>query len=678
MSTIQQLPLAQLRISPRNARKTGGQSVADLAASIAAEGLLQNLVVTDAGNGQFDVEAGGRRLRALQLLQSEGRLPAALASVPCQVVDATVAGEASLAENTIREAMHPADQFDAFTALIDDGARISEVAARFGVTDTFVKQRLRLARARPEFLDMYRAGEMTLDQLQALATTENHELQRQAWYTARGVWDRDPRTLRNYVTREKMPDDARLAKFVGLDAYRAAGGEVVQDLFSDRAWLADPALVDKLAMDKLEAKAEQLRADGWSWVECWLDVDYAQLKQHAELPWPEGVPAMYADPAHEARRPIIEQRIAEIEDIDADDLEEDEAEKLRDELSELEDELTAIDDEVRCDWPAEVKAIAGAILTPEAGGTGIVIRDARLRPGQKVDKKGSVTGAPTSGTGTEPAKPKAKPELSDAMRSALSAHRSAAAAMHLAKDATLAHCVLLERMLTSHWPGIYGDNGLHLGFTGGGHHDDGSVELHSAVTRALIERLEIIKQVPRKGTLDFLLKQTAAWRLDLQAALVVAHFSGTTPHDKGHEGVAAIHRITGFDMADHWNAGADNFLSRIHADLVAEAVTEARGKEAAAQLTGLKKAERVATAAKLLAGTGWLPEPLRGPTYGQKPAPAAKASQPKKAAKPPAKPAAKKKAPAKKAPARKPAKAPAKPTRKAASKKAAAKKAKPA
>ena len=96
MSTIQQLPLAQLRISPRNARKTGGQSVADLAASIAAEGLLQNLVVTDAGNGQFDVEAGGRRLRALQLLQSEGRLPAALASVPCQVVDATVAGEASL------------------------------------------------------------------------------------------------------------------------------------------------------------------------------------------------------------------------------------------------------------------------------------------------------------------------------------------------------------------------------------------------------------------------------------------------------------------------------------------------------------------------------------------------------------------------------------------------------
>ena len=669
MTNLQQIPLAQLRISPRNARKTGGQSIDDLAASIAAENLLQNLVVTAANDGHFEVEAGGRRLRALQLLQSEGRLPATLVDgIPCNVVGADVAGEASLAENTIREAMHPADQFDAFTALVDDGKGIGEVAARFGVTDTFVKQRLRLARARPEFLEMYRGGEMTLEQLQALATTDNHELQRQAWYTARGDWDRDPRTLRNYVTREKMPSTARLARFVGVDAYRAAGGEVVQDLFSDRAWLADPALIDKLAMDKLEAKAEQLRGEGWQWVEGWLDLDYGRLNEHAGLPKPDDAPMVYADPAHETRLAVIEKCIAEIEDLDEDELTEEQHDEILEEIDELEDKRREILEAATVEWPASIKSIAGVIIAPAGDGAGFDIRYGRLRPGQKIDKKGAVTGTAVGSNAGDAAKPKAKATLSDAMRMVLSTHRSAVAAMQLAKDPTLAHCVLLEQLLTSHWPGAFGSNGLHLGFNGNGgtsHIGDGSAEIHSAVTKAIADRMDIIKQVPRKGTLDYLLKQNDTWRLDLQAALVAAHFCGTTPSESGHDGVAAIHRITGFDMAEHWNTGADDFLGRIHGDLVIEAVSEARGKAEASTLTGLKKADRVARAGKLLAGTGWLPKPLRGPDYGKKAAAdAAKVSKTSKATKAAkSKPVAAKKA-AKKPAAKKSARAPVKKTAK--------------
>lgn len=144
--------------------------------------------------------------------------------------------------------------------------------------------------------------------------------------------------------------------------------------------------------------------------------------------------------------------------------------------------------------------------------------------------------------------------------------------------------------------------------------------------------------------------------------LVASHFSGITGSEQGHPGVDAIHRITGFNMADHWTPASDDFLTRIHADLVTEAVVEAKGKSEATTLTGLKKAERAAQAGKLLAGTGWLPKLLRGPGYGKKPAadaakpggkpkPAAK-SKPKTtkkatkkaASKKPAKPAAKKKA----------------------------------
>lgn len=674
MSTIQQLPLAQLRISPRNARKTGGQSVADLAASIAAEGLLQNLVVTDAGNGQFDVEAGGRRLRALQLLQSEGRLPAALASVPCQVVDATVAGEASLAENTLREAMHPADQFDAFTALVDAGQPITEVASRFGVTDTFVKQRLRLARLRPQFLDMYRADEITLDQLQALATTDNHETQRQAWETARADWERSPTHLRSYIMREKVPSDSSLAQFVGLDAYRTAGGEVVQDLFSAKAWLADPALLDTLAMDKLEAKAATLRASGWAWTETWLARDWAKLREYGPLYEPNHLPFEYDNPADAARAGELIEHIAALEQrLDAEEAGDADPGVLDDLAAQLltaEGEANEIDYRHPRAFPADTKATAGVIVSVDSG----VLRFDYMstRPGEKAPKAAHKSAGKT-GTADADADTDAVPALPESLCLALSEHRNAVAVMHLLQDPMLAQCVLLERLLQESSIDRHPDNGLAIGCEGFCTAAD-TPDLHDTVRNRITAAARAITDVPMEGTLPWLLKQTDATRAQILAGLVALNFDGTTRALQGHPGVTAIQAITGFDMADHWSPTTDGFLAKVPGATIARAVTEARGKEAAAQLTGLKKAERVATAAKLLAGTGWLPEPLRGPTYGQKPAPAAKASQPKKAAKPPAN----KKAPAKKAPARKPAKAPAKPTRKPATKKPATKKAKPA
>lgn len=645
MNNIQQIPLSQLRISPRNARKTGGQSIADLAASIAAEGLLQNLVVTAANDGSYEVEAGGRRLRALQQLNGEGTLPAALTDgIPCNVVGADVAGEASLAENAIREAMHPADQFDAFLALVDSGRPISEAAARFGVSELFVKQRLRLARVKPEFLEMYRADEIGLDQLQALAITDNHEIQRQAWHTAR-EWERRPDYLRRFITRERVESSSALATFVGLDAYQAAGGEAVQDLFSSQCWLADPKLLDKLALDKLSAKAEALREAGWSWVDPVLTMDRAALNEYRALEAPEGATTLYADPAHEGRLDQVIARIDAIEDTDADELDDDEQAALSDELAELEQEREEILSEAVVDWPASIKAIAGAIVTVGSDGH-FDLYLGRLQPGQKVSKSGAVSGA-SSPALLEPKKPAKKPELSDAMRTVLSAHRSAAAAAALAHDHELAHCVLLEQMLIAHWPNSYNSNGLHLSFG----RDNapalkaaGGADIHQALRKTISDAQTIIKQVPRNGTLAFLLEQPESWRRELQTALVIAHFDGITASDKGHAGVDAIHRLTGFDMSSHWTPSVDDFIGRIHGDLLVQAVTEAKGKAEASTLTGLKKADRIAQGGKLLAGTGWLPKPLRGADYGKKAAAdVAKASKPPRAAKKkPAKKVAKK------------------------------------
>lgn len=103
------IPLSQLlpRRSKRNARTTARMSIPELAASIARIGLLQNLVVIRAADGEhYEVVAGDRRLTALKLLAKRKRF-AAEHEVPCLLVPDASARTVSLAENLLREAMHP-------------------------------------------------------------------------------------------------------------------------------------------------------------------------------------------------------------------------------------------------------------------------------------------------------------------------------------------------------------------------------------------------------------------------------------------------------------------------------------------------------------------------------------------------------------------------------------------
>ncbi|MGA8499752.1 MAG: ParB/Srx family N-terminal domain-containing protein, partial [Xanthobacteraceae bacterium] len=129
---IQLIPLTQLVPSPANVRKTYAKTgIEGLAASIAVHGLLQNLQVRPATGDRFEVVAGGRRFAALKLLAKQKKI-AADHPVSCEVRDGEDATEISLAENEMREAMHPADQFEAFRKLADEGKGPEEIAARLG------------------------------------------------------------------------------------------------------------------------------------------------------------------------------------------------------------------------------------------------------------------------------------------------------------------------------------------------------------------------------------------------------------------------------------------------------------------------------------------------------------------------------------------------------------------
>ena len=141
------VPLNKLIPSPANVRKTGGGNIDELAAMIDAQGLLHRLTVVPASNrkkGYFEVAGGGRRLKALNLLASQNKLPKD-APIECKRVEADAATAASLAENIGREAMHPADQYLAFQTLVSEGKSIADVAAAFGVSELTVSRRMKLA-----------------------------------------------------------------------------------------------------------------------------------------------------------------------------------------------------------------------------------------------------------------------------------------------------------------------------------------------------------------------------------------------------------------------------------------------------------------------------------------------------------------------------------------------------
>ena len=202
-TTITEISLSKLTPSPANVRRTGaGAGIEALAASIQAHGLLKSLVVQPKldsdgqETGRYEVVAGARRLAALKLLAKQKRVTKGII-IPCRVLDGeNVDGsEASLAENVVRQDMHPADQFEAFARLHEGGTGIEDIAARFGVSAHTVRQRLRLAVVSPALIQAYRDEVLTLDHLTAFAVTEDSEAQERVFGQLQ-EWQRTPDTIR--------------------------------------------------------------------------------------------------------------------------------------------------------------------------------------------------------------------------------------------------------------------------------------------------------------------------------------------------------------------------------------------------------------------------------------------------------------------------------------------------
>ena len=373
-TTIRKIALGQLALSPKNVRKTKPSAADDAAleASIAAHGLKQNLGVEvgaqDATKGdRFFVHAGGRRLKALQALCAKGVIDAAY-KVPCVIDDTDDAAEISLAENVVRAAMHPADEFEAFAALIGEGATEEEVAGRFGITVTHIRKRMKLALVAPEILDRYRNETITLETLMAFTLTDSHNRQREVFAAIEpnlGYGGSPAHLVRRQLTETRVSGNSRLARFVGVEAYEAAGGKLTRDLFSDEkgaqsVWFDDPGLLETLALVRLEDDAETLRLS-WKWVDVMLDMPWQAAQAFGRV-YPEPVDA---DPAVDEEMSQVDARLSELSDTsELSDAETEEYERLVVRAEALEDQL----DQLEQTYSDEAMAIAGGLLSLDHSG----------------------------------------------------------------------------------------------------------------------------------------------------------------------------------------------------------------------------------------------------------------------------------------------------------------------
>ncbi len=657
LSRSQDVPFNKLILSQSNVRRVqAGVSIEDLAEDIAHRGLLQGLNVRPvldsegAETGIFEVPAGGRRFRALELLVKQKRL-AKTVPVPCVVRESTntSAEEDSLAENTFRLNLHPLDEFRAFQTLAAQGLGYDTIAARFRTTPTIVKQRLRLASVSEKLLAIYAEDGMTLEQLIAFTVRDDHARQEQVWQNLSGGYNSDPYSIRRLLTEETVQASDKRAQLVGVAAYEAAGGVVMRDLFDedDGGWLQDPLLLDRLVAEKLKTCAESVAAEGWKWVSVALSFPYGHDTGMRRLP---GTIVDLSEEEHATREALrsemdrLEERYAEDDEL---------PDEVDQRLGEIEAALEAFEDRPMTFEAADV-ARAGVFISvrndgslsvergfvrsedeaPAAEGNDDANPDTEPAATSSVETPArtiiTIGGMPPDDAADEEENDGIRP-LPDRLVSELTAHRTLALQEAVANHPHVAMTALLHKFcLESFYHTPSGTcveafvRRIYLPIQAPDLKD-------SACARAIADREERWKSyLPEReeDLWEFLDQLSDERRMALLAHCVsygvtALHERADRPGGSGTSAYALARRLAsadhlartvGLNMVDAgWRPTVENYLGRVTKPRILEAVCEAKGDQSAQLIDHLKKGEMAKEAERLLDGTGWLPEPLRTP-----------------------------------------------------------------
>ncbi|MDI3668851.1 ParB/RepB/Spo0J family partition protein [Pseudomonas aeruginosa] len=619
------VPLSRLVLRPtgRNVRKTPRMSIPELAASIQRVGLLQNLIVIASADGEhYEVVSGGRRLAALKLLAKKHRISKEW-EVPCLLVADGTARTASLTENVQREAMHPADQFEAFAALVAEGRPIEDIAADFSVTPLVVQRRLKLANVSPRLMADYRADAVTLDQLMALAITDDHAAQEAAFYDA-PQWQRHPSHLRERLTEREI-DAYRhpLVRFVGLDTYEAAGGGIRRDLFAEGdagVYLTDAALLERLAQTRLAGIAANVRAEGWAWVDATPGATHADLHTFQRAPRERREP----NKREAARIEKLQARMHELAEavdaaLDADD--EEKADALQEEGEAVGEQLQALEDGLQ-DYGANVKAAAGAIVTIDRNGEAVIhrglMREAEAKALRTLERirqgfggEGEAANDEEGEDGDDDRQPKAA-AMSDRLAQKLSAHRTAALQIEVARHPQAALAAVVHGMVQTVLQGSHYGHDLPLGVSlkVQDRLEGMAPDLPESPAAVALRELQQVagEALPEDSAELFavLLAKPQDELVRLLAVCVASTVDVVTPRATPHQRGAELAQAVGLDMAAWWKPTAEGYFKHVSKAVILDAVA-VFAPDSVTRLAKLKKADIASEAERLADGTGWMP-----------------------------------------------------------------------
>ena len=642
LSSSRDIPFNKLLLSQSNVRRIkAGVSIEELAEDIARRTLLQSLTVRpvcDADGdetGMFEIPAGGRRYRALELLVKQKRL-AKTAPIPCVVREGGIAEEDSLAENVQRAPLHPLDQFRAFLALREKGQSEEEIAAAFFVAVSVVKQRLRLASVSPKLLDVYAEDGITLDQLMAFTVNGDHERQEQVFERLRQSHSKEPHAIRRMLTEGAVRAADKRAEFVGVDAYTNAGGVIMRDLFQgdDGGWLQDVGLLDRLVSEQLHDRAEAIRAEGWKWIEVAPDFAYGHTYGLRQLRG-EQVPLTEEE---QAARDALQAEMDRLEESYAEADEVPEEVDLR--LGEIETALAAFDDRPVAFNPEEVSR-AGAFVSIDGSG-GLRVERGYVRPEDELpiepeaeaegeqgalravaaraeQDQASLTAEPEAKT--EPEEDEGLKPIPDRLMTELTAHRTLALRHALGEHPDVAFTAALHALCLKAFYRYAQDTCLELDLKSAGFSAQAPGLQDSALANAFDARHQAwVAALPREPAdlWDALIAFDGDSRQALFAHCVSLSLNAVyEAYNRKPRALAHADRIAevlDLDMvAAGWTPTVENYLGRVTKARILGAVREARGERAAQLIDHLKKTEMAEKAQELLAGSGWLPEPLRTP-----------------------------------------------------------------
>lgn len=600
------IPLNKLVPFAGNVRKTRNKEfILELAASIKAHGLQQNLIVKREGK-KFAVVAGGQRLAALQQLAKAGDIAPDF-SVPCKIAEGNFDPiEISLLENAVRDDMHPADLFEAFRALVDKGISVAEIAARFGRTEQSIRQLLKLARVSARILKAYRAGSVSLEQVMAFAISDDHAAQERVLAAMRSH-NNSPRSIRAALTVDELPATDRRVKFVGIDAYREAGGKLREDLFTEgneSLYVLDTGVLLSLAAAKLERSAQRLAKEGWKWTECRIDFGYEDKS---------GFRRIHAEPP-----PLSEKLAAKSEKLET------ELQALRDEwyakedeeaeepprIAEIEKELEAIEEgRGEAVWTPEQLAVAGVVVTIGSDGKTEILRGL-VRP-EDMPKPASKKAKSAS---TEQGDKPQAPALSASLAEDLTAQKSAALAAALTQQPDVALIAVVHGLASSV---LLDGRDTALQVTAS------KQSLHRAEGSKAVAQMDAAREAWQRN-LPATPEELWTWCLGQEQATLLrllAFCAASTvdamrrktdrPDCQRLQFADMLGVALGLDMKEWFAPDAKNYYSRVAKPQILDAIREGNGQPPAPAWEKLKKSELAELAEKELAGKAWLPALLR-------------------------------------------------------------------